>query len=64
MTSEGSEEVRVDGSSSSHSCSESSGSRDDDGEDDNGHDELGNPRPIEYVELGLQGGGAEEKWEI
>jgi hypothetical protein len=62
--SEGSEEVKVDGSSSSSSGSGSDASEDEDVEEDEGHDDLKNPRPIESVELGLQGGGAEEEQKI
>jgi hypothetical protein len=59
--SEGSKEVKIDGSSSSSSSSESGASGDEDDEDD---DESGNPRPIGSKELGFQSGGTEEKREI
>lgn len=62
--SEGSEEIKVDGSSSSYSGSGTSASEDDDAEDDDGHDGSENPRPVESVELRLQGGGAKEEWDI
>lgn len=49
----GFKEVRVDGSTSSNSSSESGCRGDEDGEDDDGHNESGNPRPTESTKLGL-----------
>ena len=48
--SEGSEEVKVDGSSSSSSSSESSASGDEGNANYDEHDELGDPRPIGFDE--------------
>ena len=62
--SEGSEEVKVDGSSSSSSSSESSASGDEDDVDDDEQDESGDPWPIGSEELGFQGRRAEEGREI
>ena len=62
--SEGSEEVKVDGSSSSSSSSEF-GTSDDEGDaDDDEHDESGDPRPVGSDELGFQGHGSEEERDI
>jgi hypothetical protein len=62
--SEGSKEIKVDGSSSSSSGSGTGAREDDDVEDDDGHDVLENPHPIESVELRLQGGGVKEEQDI
>ena len=51
--SEGSKEIKVDGSSSSCSGSGTGASEDYDAEDDDVHDESKNPRPVEFMELGL-----------
>ena len=62
--SEGSEEVKVDGSSSSSSSSESSASGDEGNANYDEHDELGDPRPIGFDELKFQGRGSKEEREI